>query len=214
MRYQWLDEYLLQKRGVTKDFQPVWNWMRYHIGGKMFAAICLDKEGKPYYINLKLDPMEGEFLRGEYEDILPGYYSDKRWWNSVRPDGEVPDDLLREMLDKSYDLVLGGLSKKAQRLALGLTVCGQACGECPFYQKDCAGCNESGGKVFHAPEGKACPIYACAANRKRLTHCGFCGEVPCKLWRETKDPALSDQEFEQDLVNRLNQLQEVTPHGV
>lgn len=118
MRYQWLDEYLLQKRGVTKDFQPVWNWVRYHIGGKMFAAVCLDKEGKPYYINLKLDPMEGELLRGEYEDILPGYYSDKQWWNSVRPDGAVPDDLLREMLDKSYGLVLGGLSKKAQRLAL------------------------------------------------------------------------------------------------
>lgn len=214
MRYQWLDEYLLGKRGVTKDFQPVWNWVRYHIGGKMFAAVCLDKEGKPYYINLKLDPMEGEFLRGEYEDILPGYYSDKRCWNSVRPDGAVPDDLLREMLDKSYGLVLGGLSKKAQRLAVGLTVCGQACGECPFYKKDCPGCNESGGKVFRAPAEKACPIYACVANRKRLTHCGFCGDAPCQLWRETRDPSLSDQEFEKDLVHRLKQLEEVTPHGV
>lgn len=214
MRYQWLDEYLLQKRGVTKDFQPVWNWVRYHIGGKMFAAVCLDKEGKPYYINLKLDPMEGELLRAEYEDILPGYYSDKQWWNSVRPDGAVPDDLLREMLDKSYGLVLGGQSKKGQRLALGLTVCGQVCGECDFYQKDCAGCNESVGKVFHAPAGKACPIYACAANRKHLTHCGLCGEAPCQLWRDTRDPALSDQEFEKDLIRRLKQLEEVTPHGV
>lgn len=47
MHYQWLDEYLLQKRGVTKDLQPVWNWVRYHIGGKMFEAVCLDNAGKP-----------------------------------------------------------------------------------------------------------------------------------------------------------------------
>ena len=36
-------------------------------------------------------------------------------WNSVRADGAVPDVLLREMLEKSYRLVLGGLSKKKQR---------------------------------------------------------------------------------------------------
>lgn len=36
-------------------------------------------------------------------------------WNSVRPDGAVPDDLLKDLLDKSYQLVLGGLSKKKQQ---------------------------------------------------------------------------------------------------
>lgn len=124
MRYTWMDEYLLQKRGVTKDLQPVWNWVRYMIGGRMFAALCLDKENKPYYINLKLEPMEGEFYRAQYPDVVPGYYSDKLHWNSIRPDGAVPDELLRQMLDRSYALVLAGLPKKQQRAALGLTVCG------------------------------------------------------------------------------------------
>ena len=32
----------LNKRSVTKDLQSDWNWIRYHIGGKMFAAVCLD----------------------------------------------------------------------------------------------------------------------------------------------------------------------------
>ena len=41
MKYDWMDAYVLKKRGVTKDFQPAWNWIRYHVGGKMFAAICL-----------------------------------------------------------------------------------------------------------------------------------------------------------------------------
>lgn len=73
MRYTWLDSYLCKKRCVTKDFQPVWNWIRYQIGGKMFAAICFDKQNQPYYINLKADPAEAKFLQEQYADILPGY---------------------------------------------------------------------------------------------------------------------------------------------
>ena len=106
----------MAKPGVTKDLQAEWNWIRYQIGGKMFAAVCLDDAtGKPVYITLKLDPAEGEFFRQQYADIIPGYYMNKVHWNSVRADGVVPDDLLREMLEKSYRLVLGGLSKKKQR---------------------------------------------------------------------------------------------------
>ena len=43
----------------------------------------------------------------------------KTHWNSINPDGQVPDDILRDMLDKSYALVLGGLSKKMQREIFG-----------------------------------------------------------------------------------------------
>ena len=57
------------------------DWVRYQVGGKMFAAICLDQEDKPYYINLKLEPAEGEFLRSQYPDIIPGFYSNKEHWN-------------------------------------------------------------------------------------------------------------------------------------
>lgn len=115
MRYTWMDEYLLAKKGVTKDLQADWNWVRYQIGGKMFAALCLNDEDTPVYITLKLRPEEGEFWRGQYEDVIPGYYMNKTHWNSINPDGQVPDDILRDMLDESYALVLGGLSKKTQR---------------------------------------------------------------------------------------------------
>jgi predicted DNA-binding protein (MmcQ/YjbR family) len=119
MKYEWIDAYLLGKAGVVKDLQKDWNWIRYQVGDKMFAAICLDKEDKPYYITLKLDPAEGDFLRSQYEDIVPGYYMNKMHWNSIKPDGEVPDDLLKDLLDKSYGLILGGLSRKKQKEILG-----------------------------------------------------------------------------------------------
>ena len=120
MRYDWMDAYLLAKPAVTKDLQAEWNWIRYKIEDRMFAAILLDDDDRPVYINLKLEPIEGEFLRGQYADIIPGYYSNKRCWNSVNPDGAVPDELLKALLDKSYELVLKGFSKKRQREILGL----------------------------------------------------------------------------------------------
>lgn len=119
MNSQWIDAYLLEKPGVTKDLQADWNWIRYQIGGKLFAAICLDEKNQPYYITLKLTPEEGDFFRRQYPDILPGYYMNKQHWNSIRPDGAVPDALLRELLDRSYQLVLEKLPKKAQRELMG-----------------------------------------------------------------------------------------------
>lgn len=115
MKYPWIDDYLMRKSGVTRDLQPEWNWIRYQIGGKMFAAVCLDDQDQPYYITLKLEPLEGDFWRKQYDDIIPGYYMNKTHWNSVKADGAVPDDIIRDLLDKAYKIVLGGLSKKKQK---------------------------------------------------------------------------------------------------
>ena len=206
VRYGWIDEYLLQKRSVTKDFQPDWNWIRYHIGGKMFAAICLDDGGRPVLITLKLDPAEGEFLRAQYADILPGYYMDKRCWNSVKPDGQVPDALLKTLLDKSYRLVLRGFSKARQREILGISPCGAECEACPLHGATCAGCNALRGKVFHAPEGKACPLFACPVQKHRYATCGECPLLPCDIWRATRDLNLTDEAFEESVTLRVQRL--------
>ncbi len=115
MRYTWIDEYLMKKPGTVKNCDN-WNWMRYMVGDKMYAAVCLDDNtNEPCYITLKLEPSEGEFFREQYEDIIPGYYMNKTHWNSVKPDGAVPDELLREMLDKSYNLIFNSLTRKKQK---------------------------------------------------------------------------------------------------
>lgn len=119
MKYDWIDKYLMDKTGVTRDLQPEWNWIRYQIGGKMFAAICRDDDNNPVYITLKLEPLEGEFWRKQYEDIIPGYYMNKVHWNSVKAEGDVPDDVLKGLLNKAYEIVLGSFSKKKQKEILG-----------------------------------------------------------------------------------------------
>lgn len=119
MRYDWLDAELCGWPGVTKDFKAEWNWTRYMVGGKLFCALCHDEAGRDVYITVKLEPLRGEFLRGQFADVIPGYYMNKTHWNSVRVQGELPEDILRGMLEESYRLVAAGLPKK-QRAALGL----------------------------------------------------------------------------------------------
>ena len=46
MKYEWLDEYCLSKKGTVKDFKIEWNATRYLIGGKMFVLQGGDKYKK------------------------------------------------------------------------------------------------------------------------------------------------------------------------
>lgn len=90
------------------------------IRGKLFAAICSPgPEHKTYgghpLVNLKCDPRRAELYRAEFPDILPGFYCDKRNWIAVLLDGNVPDAVLRELCDHSYELVLSKLPKYVQK---------------------------------------------------------------------------------------------------
>ena len=214
MRYDWMDAWLTGMRAVTKDRQPEWNWIRYHIGGRMFAAILLDSANKPYYINVKVDPLEGEFLREQFADIIPGYYSNKRHWISILPDGAVPDELVRGLLAKARLLALRSFSRAKQREILGVSSCGTECSACPLLGQVCQGCNAAKGRVFHAPSRKACPLFACACRQKKLATCGDCPELPCDIWRATRDPSMSDEAFEQSIADRVQRLKECVSDGV
>lgn len=114
MKYQWIDEYCISKKGSEKDFKVEWNATRYLIDGKMFVMQGGDKY-KREIITLKCDPQFGRVLREQYEHIVPGYYMNKEHWNSVYIYGDVPDEVLKQMIDMSYELVFNSLSKKVQK---------------------------------------------------------------------------------------------------
>ena len=87
-KYQWLDSYLLEKRGCVKDYKPEWCWFRYQVGGKLFAATCQPGEEHKGYdcrelLTLKCEPRFAELMRAEYPDIIPGFYMDKKRWISI-----------------------------------------------------------------------------------------------------------------------------------
>lgn len=100
---------------VNKDFKEEWQWTRYMIKDKLFAAIVKNGQGEDTMLTLKLSPDEGAFLREQYEAINPGYYMNKLHWNSINLDYTVPNELIRGLIEKSYHLVLSGFSKKIQK---------------------------------------------------------------------------------------------------
>lgn len=120
-KYPWLDEYLLSKLGSTKDYKEEWEWHRYLVGGKMFAATMRPSEKYAHeyaekdLINIKCDPIVADVLRQNHTEVLPGFYSDKRTWNSVDLGGDLSDDVLKQMIDESYKLVFEKLTKKLQK---------------------------------------------------------------------------------------------------
>lgn len=93
----------LSKPGAeeTTPFGP--DYLVYKVGGKIFALTSPDEF--PPRVNLKCDPERALELRDRYESILPGYHMNKRHWNTVVLDGSVPSELVRELVDHSYQLV-------------------------------------------------------------------------------------------------------------
>ena len=112
--YTELEQYILSKPGVEKDYKVEWDWTRFMIRGKMFAAFC--SEGvESALINVKSEPEFNEFMRKTYEDVNAGYYMNKVHWNAVKLTGTVPYDVIKEMCDRGYSLILKSLPKKVQQ---------------------------------------------------------------------------------------------------
>lgn len=102
-------EYCMEKKGAeeTTPFGP--EALVYKVMGKMFALI--DPDEYPSFVNLKCDPDRALELRDEYEAIRPGYHMSKKHWNSVYLDEGPADDLIKELIERSYALVIQGLKK-------------------------------------------------------------------------------------------------------
>ena len=109
MEYEQLEKLLLAKKEAVKEFPFGEDAAVFKVMGKMFALVAWADE--PIRITLKCDPEEVDYFRSTYAAIQPGYYMNKRHWNTISLDNTIPEDLLQEMLDSSYELVVKGLSK-------------------------------------------------------------------------------------------------------
>jgi predicted DNA-binding protein (MmcQ/YjbR family) len=108
-------EYCLSKKGVTEHFPFDQETLVFKVGGKMFALSSLKEweKGTPS-VNLKCNPDYAEELRAQYGDIKPGWHMSKIHWNTIEINRDVPDSLIKELIDHSYELVFKSLTKKGQ----------------------------------------------------------------------------------------------------
>jgi predicted DNA-binding protein (MmcQ/YjbR family) len=108
-------DYCLSKKAVTEDTPFDENTLCFRVEGKIFAITDIhDFES----INLKCNPEKAVELREKFVGIEPGYHMNKKHWNTVPCSGSVPDTLILELIDHSYDLVFSSLPKKVQQSIL------------------------------------------------------------------------------------------------
>ena len=114
-------EYLLSKPEAWEDlpFYPDVAVMK--VKNKMFATLSppsvkeIEENGDCYRINLKCDPEEAIQLRDVFESVSAGYYINKKRWDTVILNGEVPMGELERMIDNYYALVVKGMTKAERR---------------------------------------------------------------------------------------------------
>lgn len=122
MHIEQLRQYCISKKATTEEFPFDNDTLVFKVMGKMFAMVPLDRWERSNEIAvLKFDPEWALELRESYEGILGGFqqgrkpdskYTRTKHWNTVVNNQDVPDDLIKELIDHSYHIVVSGFTKK------------------------------------------------------------------------------------------------------
>ena len=107
-----LRAWCLQQPGAFEDFPFTLEHSVFKVSGKMFAISALERE--PLEVSVKCDPELAVELRNSYAAIRPGYHLNKRHWNTITLDDSLPDQLVRDLIEDSYDLVVSALPRRVR----------------------------------------------------------------------------------------------------
>lgn len=102
----------INKKGVTEEFPFDNDTLVFKVMGKMF---CLTSISEPNSINVKCDPEHAIELREKYDGVQPGYHMSKKHWNTIDLHSGIPDKLILQWIDDSYNLVVSSLPAKTQK---------------------------------------------------------------------------------------------------
>ncbi len=111
MNVEQVREHCLSLKAVTEDMPFGDDTIVFRVYQKIFALVSLSGNNM---VNLKCDPARAIELREEYAAIIPGYHMNKAHWNSVHLDGNLKDELIKELVEHSYQLIVLSLPKNKQ----------------------------------------------------------------------------------------------------
>lgn len=109
MNIETFREYCLSLPFSTEDMPFDETVVVFRLKGKIFGCICLDK---PDMAVLKCDPERAIELRERYSSIEGAWHWNKKYWNQVTFQGDVSDELFKELVRHAYNEVNKKLPKK------------------------------------------------------------------------------------------------------
>jgi predicted DNA-binding protein (MmcQ/YjbR family) len=107
-----LRAWCLERPGAVEEFPFGPETSVFKVSGKMFALSALERS--PLEVSAKCEPELAVGLRDSYSAIRPGYHLNKRHWNTITLDGTLPDALVRDLVEDSYDLVVSALPARVR----------------------------------------------------------------------------------------------------
>lgn len=113
MNIEDLRSYCLAKKHVTESFPFDESTLVFKVAEKMFALTGLER--LPFGVNLKCNPEDAILLRERFAAVLPAYHMNKKHWNTIYLENDMNDELIKQYIDHSYDLVVKSLTKKIQK---------------------------------------------------------------------------------------------------
>lgn len=111
-----LRQHCLDLPGAAETFPFGPETSVFKVEGKMFALSRL--AGSPLSVSVKCEPALAEQLRQMHRAVTAGYHLNKKHWNTVVLDGSLPERMVKDMVEDSYDLVVSRLPASRRR-ALG-----------------------------------------------------------------------------------------------
>lgn len=111
MNIETIRDYCLSLPLATEDSAFGEDYVLFRVYGKIFACISLEKADE---VTLKCDPDYAVELRDKYAGICGAYHWNKKYWNDVSFEADVPEGLVYELVDHSLQEVLKKLPKKVQ----------------------------------------------------------------------------------------------------
>lgn len=114
MNIEEVREYCLSIKGAEECFPFDETTIVFKVMGKMFAYMGLERRDQGFMLNLKCDPEKAIELREKYKCVIPGYHSNKKYWNSIFVEQEMPNDEIKYWINHSVKEVIKKLPKKQQ----------------------------------------------------------------------------------------------------
>ncbi|WP_213520966.1 MmcQ/YjbR family DNA-binding protein [Nonlabens sp.] len=118
MQIDELRDYCLSKKGVTEEFPFDEVTLVFKVMNKIFCLAALKKwERGEKTINLKCDPVKAIELREKYYGtVIGGFHSNKKHWNTIYTDRDMPPEKLKHWINHSYELVVSNLTRKDKEI--------------------------------------------------------------------------------------------------
>ena len=88
------------------------NWQLIRVTGSKKAFLWIYERNGYVNLNVKVRPEWRDFWRDAYEAVTAGYHQSKEHWNTVILDGTIPDEVVKQMIAESYDLITDSPTKR------------------------------------------------------------------------------------------------------